>query len=61
MQIHPVVNVSWIKPYHECMEGKTSYQPGLVHMSEDQDNKCQGMDHFVDSCLKNKKLEYVVH
>ena len=39
LQIHPVVNVSWVKPYHERMEGKTSYWPGLVHMTKDRDNE----------------------
>ena len=39
LQIHPIVNVSWVKPYHEHMEGQTLYWPGPVHMTEDRDNK----------------------
>ena len=60
LQIHPVVNVSQIKPYLGPMEGQTLYWPRLVHMTEDRDNEWK-VDHIVDSCLKNKKLEYLVH
>ena len=60
LQIHPIVNISWIKPYHEHMEGQTPYRPGPVHITKDWDNKRE-VDHIVDSCLKNKKLEYLVH
>ena len=42
------------------MEGQNPYQPGLVHVTEDRDNKWE-VDHIVDSCLKNKKLEYLIH
>ena len=37
LQIHPVVNVSWITPYP--MEGQTLYWPGLVHVTEDRDKE----------------------
>ena len=60
LQIYPIVNVSWIKPYHGSMEGQTPYWLGLVYMTEHRDNKWE-MDHTVDSHLKNKKLEYLVH
>ena len=60
MQIHPVVNVSLIKPYLGPMEGQTLYQPKLLHVTEDRDNEWE-VDHIMDSCLKNKKLEYLVH
>ena len=39
LQIHPIVNISWIKPYLRPMEGQTPYQPGPVHVTEDRDNK----------------------
>ena len=42
------------------MEGQTPYHPGLIHMTKDRDNEWE-VDHIVDSCLKNKKLEYLVH
>ena len=60
LQIHSVVNMSQIKPYHRSMEGQTLYCPGLVHVTEDRDNEWE-VDHIVDSHLKNKKLEYLVH
>ena len=60
LQIHPIVNVSQIKPYLGPMEGQTLYCPGLVHVTEDRDNEWE-VDHIVDSHLKNKKLEYLVH
>ena len=56
LQIHPVVNISQIKPYLRPMEGQTPYRPGLVHMTEDRDNEWE-VDHIVDSYLKNKKTQ----
>ena len=58
LQIHPIVNVSRVKPYLGPMKGQTPYQPRLVHVTEDRDNKWE-VDHIMDSCLKNKKLEYI--
>ena len=60
LQIHPVVNVSQVKPYLGPMEGQTLYRPGLVHVTKDRDNKWE-VDHIVYSRLTNKKLEYLVH
>ena len=60
LQIHPVVNVSQIKPYLGPMEGQTPNRPELVHMTEDRDNEWK-VNRIVDSCLKNKKLEYLIH
>ena len=60
LQVHPVVNVSRIKPYLGPMEGQTPYEPRLVHVTEDRDNEWE-VDHIMDSCLKIKKLEYMVH
>ena len=54
LQIHPIVNVSQIKPYLGPMEGQTLYHPRLVHVTEERDNEWE-VDHIVDSCLKNKK------
>ena len=56
LQIHPIVNVSWIKPYLRPMEGQTPYQPRPVHVTEDRDNKWE-VDHIIDSRLKNKKTQ----
>ena len=60
LQIHPVVNVSQVKPYLGPMEGQTPYCPGLVHVTKDRDNKWE-VDHIMDSRLTNKKLEYLIH
>ena len=60
LQIHPVVNVSQVKPYLGPMEGQTLYRPGLVHVTKDRDNKWE-VDHIVYSRLTNKKLEYLIH
>ena len=60
LQIHPVANVSQVKPYLGPMEGQTPYRPGPVHVTEDRDNEWE-VDHIVDSHLKNKKLKYLIH
>ena len=60
LQIHPVINILWIKSYHECMKGQTLYQPGPVHMTEDRDNEW-GVDYIMDSCSKSRKFEYLIH
>ena len=58
LQIHLIVNISWIKPYLGPMEGQIPYWPRPVHVTEDRDNEWE-VDHIVDSHLKNKKLEYL--
>ena len=60
LQIHPVVNVSQVKPYLGPMEGQNPYCPRPVHVTKDRGNEWE-VDHIVDSHLKNKKLEYLVH
>ena len=54
LQIHSIVNMSQIKPYHGSMEGQNPHQPRPVNMTKDWDNKWE-VDHIVDSHLKNKK------
>ena len=39
MHIHPVINISWVKPYKECLPGQTTNQPGPSHVMEDQDKE----------------------
>ena len=60
MQIHPAVNISWVKPYRDHLEGQPSHRPGPVHVTEDRDNKWE-VDQIIDSQYKNKKLEFLVH
>ena len=35
MQIHPVVNVSRVKPYRDRLEGQPLHQPGPVNVTKD--------------------------
>ena len=42
------------------MEGQTSYQLEPVHMTQDRDNEWE-VDYIVNSCLKEKKLGYLIH
>ena len=60
LQIHPIVNVSWVKQYLGPVEGQTLYWLGPVHVTEDRDNEWE-VDHIMDSHLKNKKLKYLIH
>ena len=60
MQIHPVVNISWVKPYCDRLEGQPSHRLGPVNVTEDRDNKWE-VDRIIDSHYKNKKLEFLVH
>ena len=48
MQIHPVVNVSGVKPYCDRLEGQPSHWPGPVHVTEDRDNEWE-VDWIIDS------------
>ena len=60
MQIHPVVNVSSVKPYCDRLEGQPSHRLGPVNITEDRDNEWE-VDRIIDSHYKNKKLEFLVH
>ena len=60
MQIHPVVNVSQVKPYCDWLEGQPSHWPGPVNVTEDKDNKWE-VDQIINSWYKNKKLEFLIH
>ena len=39
MQIHPVVNVSRVKPYCDRLEGQPSHRLGPINVTEDRDNE----------------------
>ena len=54
MQIHPVVNVSRVKPYRDHLEGQSSHRLGPVNVTEDRDNEWE-VDRIIDSHYKNKK------
>ena len=60
MHIHPVINISHIKPYHEHLLGQPVTVPGPSNIMEDCKEE-YGVDHIVDSHYKGKRLEYLVH
>jgi transposase InsO family protein len=60
IKIHPVVNISRIKPYKERLTGQPVVAPGPLEVTEDRDVEWE-VDFIVDSRLKRKTLEYLVH
>ena len=60
MRIHPVVNISRIKPYHERLPGQPVNAPGPSNVMEDHKEEYE-VETIVDSRFKGKHLEYLVH
>jgi len=60
MKIHPVMNVSHIKPYKEQLLGQQANKPGAMVVT-DKDDKEYEVDYIIDSHLKCGKLEFLVH
>jgi hypothetical protein len=60
MRIHPVVNISLVRPYKEPLEGQTSIRPGPVKVTEDREIKYE-VDHIVNIQKKGQHMEYLVH
>jgi hypothetical protein len=60
MRIHPVVNISRVRPYKERLKGQPTFRPGPVQVTEDRELEYE-VDHIVDSRLKGNRLEYLVH
>ena len=60
MRIHPVVNISHVKPYRERLPGQPVTAPGPSNVTEDHEEEYE-VDYIVDSHYKGKRLEYLVH
>ena len=60
LHIHPVVNVSRVKPYLGPLPGQPVSRPGPIHVTEDCDEEYE-VDAIVDSCIYKGKLQYLVH
>ena len=60
IHIHPVVNISCIKPYHDRLQGQPVSVPGPSSVMEDHKEEYE-VDFIVDSQYKGKCLEYLVH
>ena len=53
MRIHPVVNVSWVKPYKEWLPGQTVSRPGAALVTEEGHQEWE-VEAVLDNC-KTKK------
>ena len=60
MKIHPVVNISRVKPYKERLEGQPTFKPGPVQVTEDREVEFE-VETIIDSRWKGRRLEYLVH
>jgi hypothetical protein len=60
MCIHPVVNISHVRPYKEHLEDQTSIRPGPVKVTEDREINYE-VDHIVNVRKKGQHMEYLVH
>ena len=60
MHIHPVINISRVKPYRDRLPGQPVSAPGPSIVTEDRDEEYE-VEYIVDSQYKGKRLEYLVH
>ena len=60
MKIHPVVNISRVKPYKERLEGQPTFKSGPVQVTEDREIEFK-VESIIDSQWKGCHLEYLVH
>ena len=59
MHIHPIVNVSCVKPYCERLPGQPVTAPGPSNVTEDREEEYE-VKSIIDSRYKGKRLEYLV-
>ena len=60
MKIHPVINISRVKPYKEPLEGQPTFKPGPIQVTEDREIEFE-VETIIDSRWKGHHLEYLVH
>ena len=60
MKIHPVVNISCVKPYKERLPGQPLQKPGPMTVTEDHDVEYE-IEHIIDSYWKGRQLKYLVY
>ena len=60
MRIHPVVNISRVKPYRNHLPGQPVTAPGPSNVMEDRDEEYE-VESIMDSHYKGQRLEYLVH
>ena len=60
LRIHPVVNVSHVKPYLGPLPGQPVSQFGLIQVSEECDEEYE-VDYIVASHIYRCQLQYLVH
>ena len=60
LHIHPVVNISRLKPYLGPLPGQPISHPGPIHVTEDRDEEYK-VDTIIDSWIYKGKLQYLVH
>ena len=60
MKIHPVLNISQVKPYKEHLEGQPTFKPDPVQVTEGREVEFE-VEAIIDSQWKGRRLEYLVH
>ena len=60
MKIHPVVNISQVKPYKEHLESQPMFKPGPMQVTEDREIEYE-VETIIDSQWKRNHLKYLVH
>ena len=60
LRIHPVVNVSHVKPYLGPLPGQPVSWPGLIQVSEEHNEEYE-VDYIIASGIYKCQLQYLVH
>ena len=60
MRIHPVINISCLKSYKECLPGQLTIHPGPMKVTKDREEEYE-VEWIIDSHWKGWRLEYLIH